>query len=389
MKSVVRIKLLPDGQTRRALAHTLTLANRMSTRVAEVAFERGIYSTYDLRKVVYRELRDSGLGSQAAQQAVRKTAAAYKTRKANARNGNYGKKDSERYARVMGKPIAFRDFGAHPFDDRNLSWDHTARTVSIWTTAGRMVLPFTGHPGQLLELAAHRKGESDLSYDKTTGNWYLIATIERAEPDPTAHTGFIGVDMGMAVLAATATEDGTPGQDWSGGAVTLRRKKNRHTRKKLQAKGTKSAKRLLKKRSKKEARFATDTNHVISKTIVAEAKRTGRGVAVEELTGIRDRVRHRKPQRATFHSWAFAQLGSFLAYKSRQAGVAFVQVDPAHTSQQCSRCGHTARNNRRNQADFCCRACGISLNADHNAAINIARRGVDGWQGAVNHPNAA
>jgi putative transposase len=69
---------------------------------------------------------------------------------------------------------------------------------------------------------------------------------------------------------------------------------------------------------------------------VAEAERTGHGIAVEELTGIRERVRLRKPQRATLHSWAFAQLGSFLAYKAKQAGVAFVEVDPAYTSQMCS-----------------------------------------------------
>ena len=62
---------------------------------------------------------------------------------------------------------------------------------------------------------------------------------------------------------------------------------------------------------------------------MAEAERTGCGIAGEKLTGIRDRVRFRKPQRATLHSWAFAQLGSFLAYKAKQAGVAFVEIDPA------------------------------------------------------------
>ena len=72
---------------------------------------------------------------------------------------------------------------------------------------------------------------------------------------------------------------------------------------------------------------------------MAEAERTGCGIAVEQLTGIRDRVRLRKPQRATLHTWAFAQLGSFLAYKAMQAGVAFVEVDPAYTSQTCSACG--------------------------------------------------
>ena len=121
---------------------------------------------------------------------------------------------------------------------------------------------------------------------------------------------------------------------------------------------------------------------------MAEAERTGRGIAVEELTGIRDRVRLRKPQRATLHSWAFAQLGGFLAYKAKQAGVAFVQVDPAYTSQTCSACGWVDKRNRRCQAVFDCGRCGFVGHADHNAAINIASRGVERW-GEVMRPHAA
>ena len=145
---------------------------------------------------------------------------------------------------------------------------------------------------------------------------------------------------------------------------------------------------MLKKRRRKEARFIADVNHQISKRIVAEAERTGRGIAVEKLTGIRDRVRLRKPQRATLHSWAFAQLGSFLAYKAKRAGVAFVHVDPAYTSQTCSACGWVDKRNRRCQAVFECGRCRFVGHADHNAAINIASRGVESW-GEVMRPHAA
>ena len=156
----------------------------------------------------------------------------------------------------------------------------------------------------------------------------------------------------------------------------------------LQAKKTSSARRLLKKRRRKEARFAADLNHQISKRIVAEAQRTGRGIAVEQLTGIRARVRLRKPQRAAVHSWAFAQLGACLAYKAKQAGVAFVEVDPAYTSQTCSTCGWVDKRNRRSQAEFECGRCGFVGHADHNAAIVIAARGVKRW-GEVMRPHAA
>lgn len=73
------------------------------------------------------------------------------------------------------------------------------------------------------------------------------------------------------------------------------RKRQPALRATLQKKRTKSAKRRLKARARKEARHAANTNHIISKTIVTEAERTGRGLSLEELKGIRNRVRLRKP----------------------------------------------------------------------------------------------
>lgn len=193
-------------------------------------------------------------------------------------------------------------------------------------------------------LAAHRKGESDLIRDRQ-GRWFLAATIDTPVLQVRAPKGFLGVDLGIANIATTSN-----GADWSSGAVTARRKKNLEVRRSLQKRGTKSAKRRLKARSGREQRFVRDVNHRISNKIVETAERTGKGVAVENLTGIRTRVRHRKPQRSTFHFWAFAQLGRFIAYKAARAGIAFVHVDPANTSRQCSQCGHVEKNNRLDQA---------------------------------------
>ncbi|MGW6404802.1 RNA-guided endonuclease InsQ/TnpB family protein, partial [Streptomyces sp. NPDC055134] len=113
--------------------------------------------------------------------------------------------------------------------------------------------------------------------------------------------------------------------------------------------------------------------------IVAEAERTGRGIALETLTGIRERARLRKPQRVEIHSWPFAQLGSFIVYKARKAGVPVVYVDPAYTSQECSQCHHIERGNRPAQARFACGSCGFVEHADHNASHNIAHRGWMAW----------
>ena len=66
----------------------------------------------------------------------------------------------------------------------------------------------------------------------------------------------------------------------------------------------------------------------------------------------------------------------FLSYKAALAGVPLHTVDPANTSKTCSACGHCAKENRKSQAHFCCTKCGMVMNADINAAINISRASV-------------
>lgn len=390
---MVQVKLLPTPAQSDSLTETLTVCNDAANHVAQVAHERGIVRHWDLRAVTYGGVRERGLGAQPAQHVIKKVADAYTTRRANIRAGSYGPAGSVRRTRIEASPVRFRATSAQPFDDRCLSWNHDQRTVSIWTVHGRVKVAFTDSPERLKFLAQYRRGETDL-IRRRDGSWFLSATCDLPDVEPAPPTGgFIGVDMGIVTIASTATVDADgsnpqPGPDWSGGAVTLRRRKNVTLRARLQRKNTQSAKRLLRNRSRKETRFVTDVNHQISKTIVAEAERTGRGIAVEDLTGILDRVRHRKPQRATMNSWAFAQLGQFLTYKAARAGVFLTQVDPRHTSQTCHACGYVSKQNRPTQAEFTCRGCSVSLNADLNAAINIATRGVR-WWGEVNRPNAA
>ncbi|MGI5287350.1 zinc ribbon domain-containing protein [Nonomuraea polychroma] len=117
------------------------------------------------------------------------------------------------------------------------------------------------------------------------------------------------------------------------------------------------------------------------------AERTGRGITLEDLQGIRDRVRAHRLQRRTLHSWAFAQLIAFTRYKAARAGIAFTLVDPAYTSQACPDWGCVSRANRPARGRFACTRCGLAGHADHIAARNIAVRGVAGWA-AVNQPHA-
>ncbi|MFE5592146.1 RNA-guided endonuclease InsQ/TnpB family protein [Streptomyces sp. NPDC056549] len=373
MKIVVRVKLLPDTGQAPALRATVRAVNEAANRVSAVAFERGVPREFELRKRTYADLKASGLGAQAAQHVIKKVCDAYTVLKANIRAGNLGGPGSKRRVKAESKPVRFQPDSAHPYDDRCLSWQYDAETVSIWTTAGRLKnVRFACSANALTTLRAHRKGESDLV--ERDGVFYLVATCEVPEAETYEPSGFIGVDLGIVNIATTST-----GYRAAGRGLNRHRRRQLELRRKLQAKGTKSAKRLIRRRSRREQRHAANVNHNISKKIVTTAERTGRGIALEDLKGIRDRVRLRKDQRAPLHTWGFHQLGRFIAYKARRAGVPLVYVDPAYTSQQCSRCGHIDRKNRVDQATFACRACGTLLHADDNASHNIDRKGRAMW----------
>ncbi|WP_415950139.1 RNA-guided endonuclease InsQ/TnpB family protein [Streptomyces sp. KLOTTS4A1] len=376
MKLVVQVKLLPTPVQAAALEATLRACNEAATWASAIAFTKGVKRNFTLREHTYGEVRTRwGLGAQAAQHVIKKTCDAYATLKANLKAGNLGKPTSQRYRRAVGKPIAFRPEGAQPYDDRMLSWQYAQRRISIWTVAGRVKdVAFTGSPEQLATLALHRRGESDLVC--RDGMWFLLATCEVPEAEPnTSPDGFLGIDLGIVNIATTSD-----GEIMAGRQLNRIRVRERTLRTKLQTKNTPSAKRRSKKRRRKEARRAKDINHKIAKHVVAEAERTGRGIALEDLTGIRERVRLRKPQRATLHSWSFHQLGQFIAYKARKAGVPVVYVDPAYTSRTCAECGHIDKANRVSQARFACRSCGFVDHADRNSSCNIRARAEQLWR---------
>ncbi|MFD8812121.1 RNA-guided endonuclease InsQ/TnpB family protein [Streptomyces sp. NPDC059627] len=376
MKLTVQVRLLPTPVQAAALEATLRACNEAATWVSGVAFEKDVKRNFALRKLTYDEVRARwGLGAQAAQHVVKKTCDAYATLKANLRAGNLGRPGSKRYRRAMEKPVAFRPEGAQPYDDRMLSWQIDRRRISIWTTAGRVKdVAFIGAPEQMVTLALYRRGESDLLL--RDGMWFLLATCDVPEaPLNTDPVDFLGIDLGIVNIATTSD-----GEIMAGRELNRIRTRERTLRTKLQKKNTPSARRRLKQRRRKEARRARDINHRIAKHVVAEAERTGRGIALEDLTGIRERVRLRKPQRATHSSWAFAQLGQFIAYKARKAGVPVVHVDPAYTSRTCAECGHLGRVNRISQARFACRSCGFVDHADRNGSRNIRARAWELWR---------
>jgi putative transposase len=342
-----QLKLGPSAAQASSLARTLVACNAACDAISTVAWDSKTFRQFDLHKLCYRRAREEfGLAAQAAVRCIAKVADAYKLDQKAKRT--------------------FRATGSAAFDQRILSYNLDASTVSIWSLDGRLSIPFVCGERQRALLST-RKGETDLGLVR--GKWFLMATCHMPEADLADVSSFLGVDLGVAEIASTSD-----GKRYSGSEVKSVRYRQRRLRANLQKKQTRAAKRRLKKLSGKEYRFAKHVNHVISKQIVGTAKRTGRGIAIEDLKGIRERIRARRKQRAVLHSWAFAQLGAFLAYKAALAGVPLVAVDPKNTSRECAECGHTVRANRPSQATFRCLACDHAEHADINAARVISGR---------------
>jgi len=240
----------------------------------------------------------------------------------------------------------------------------------VSTLSGRLKIKTAIGGYQRRKLAeAEKLAEADLLCDRQ-GRWRLFVSCHYADPPEGHQTGYLGVDMGIKAIAATS--DGTI---YSGAVRNGLRRRHQRLRARLQAKGTKSAKRLLKKRARTQSRFQRDSNHCIAKAIIVKAAASGQGVAIERLQGIRQRVTARgADNRAALGNWAFAELGQFLTYKAAMHGVRIVEVDPRNTSRTCPLCGCVDKANRKTQAVFCCVSCGHTANADINAAGIIASR---------------
>src|SRR5579885_1137006 len=346
MKQTLTVKLVPDPEQHLSLLRTLEAFNDACNWIAGIAFARQCANKIDLQKLVYYDVRRRfGLSAQMTIRAISKVVEAYKRDRAI-------------------RPT-FRPHGAMTYDERVLSFP-TVDRVSLLTLDGRVLVPI--RYGGYFEARRDRvRGQADLLY--RDGTFYLAVTVDSPEPVPDEADGFLGVDLGIVNLATDS--DGTA---YSGKDVERNRRIYAHRRRNLQRKGTHSARRKLRTLRGRQARYQRNFNHIISKAVVQKAKGTGRGVALENLGGIRSRTTVKRKQRARHANWTFSQLRSFIEYKARLAGVRVVAVDPRNSSRECARCGHIDKANRPNQATFSCVLCKHAALADHNAARVLAAR---------------
>ena len=370
------IKLDVDGHEA-PLQETQRCFNEAASWIAALCWEECITNTNTAHHRVYGETRARfGLGAQLAVCARAKALEAIKAvrtqeaeklarwRKANARRIRKGKKPVP-----PPEPAACPQFGLHSsirYDARTYRLLPLDR-VSLNTIEGRLVVRLL--PGlrqhEMLVDPAWKIGGADLVW--RNGTYFLHITQSKDAPDVTPTVDAIGVDLGICNVATDST-----GEQFTGAHVRLIRSRFVARRAALQRVGTRSAKRRLQKMSGRERRYMKDVNHCISKALVHKAVVSRKALALENLTGIREEITVRREHRYERHSWAFFQLRLFLTYKAAWAGVEVRLVDPAYTSQTCSRCGYCAASNRHSQASFLCQQCGFCCHADYNAALNLS-----------------
>ena len=349
MQLTVTVKLNTTAETHALLVKTMRTCNAACERISQAAWDSQTFRQYDLHKIVYYPVKvETGLSAGHVVCAIAKVANAYKLDTKTQRT--------------------FAPCGAIELNKDTLAWKVEEQTVSLNAVGGRLKLPFLCSAAHK-DLLRAKRGQADLLL--RDGQFYLSVAVTIAEAQPFTPQGVIGVDLGI-VNVATDSE----GNIHTGEPVKRVRRKYRRLRQLLQPHKTRSARKHLQKARRKESRFVRNENHRISKELVRLALDRQKALAIELLTGLRQRGnRLNRATRTELNAWAFLQLKRFLHYKAKRDGGTVIEVDPRYSSQTCSACGHCERANRKSQEHFECQCCGFQANADFNASLNLKARG--------------
>jgi putative transposase len=343
-----------------AIQPTVDAYTKAFNFVCQIGWNDSDYNGVSLHNKTYAFTRDS-LPSQLAVSARMKATEAIKAVQARVK-----KKQKATCPQSSQSSIRYDARSYNVWFDRN--------EISLLAINGRIKIPISV-PEYFKQYLKWKRCSADLFIRKNKVFLNIVFSKDITDLVPTGK--IVGIDRGIKKIAVTSEN-----QFFGGGNIKKVSMRYEKIRSALQSRGSKSAKRHLQKISKKENRFRTDTNHVITKQII-ESLDSGNTIALEDLSGIRQGARLRKKQRKDLHKWNFFQFEQFLTYKAAARGITVEYVDARYTSQKCSVCGYISRSNRQSQAVFKCKHCGFSLNADLNASRNIRQNHLD----AISYPS--
>jgi putative transposase len=393
-----KLKLTTTPEQFQALRQTQLGYRDALNAVSRYACKQGKTSSATrLHKGMYAELRTRySLPSQLACSVERQVAATYKGLWTKLK-----KNVEHRRAKITKKRFKGLDQPPHyssPTVQYTYERDYTFQCdsrVSVGTLNGRISLPYQGYEkhSALIRQGA-TIGDAKLWYDRPKKRFYLLVSlsIDVAEPTCEQFTEVAGVDVGLRYLAVTSTSTGKAGFH---PGKRVRHKANHYARlrKRLQQKGTRGAKRRLRRIEQRERRLKMQVNHTLAKQIITQHPHTL--IGLEQLTDIRERTKRKKRRRKkngkaslpvspkarkanrVYSQWSFAELQALISYKAALAGSLAVKVDADYTSKACPVCGHTEDANRpRKGLLFVCQnpRCGYTLHADLIGARNVTLR---------------
>ena len=251
--------------------------------------------------------------------------------------------------------------------------------IRLATGSGRMALPIA-KDGAYERLRGHLDGGWTTTHFRVClkdGRWRASFAIRREfGHQPT--DGMLGLDIGSRTLAAVSTlNDDRPKQLYFGTDIATTQQHILRRRGRLQTKadlGSSRAKRSLRRLKGYEANYTKTRCYQVAHEVVNLAVAGACSIAIEDLKHLNrsrlNRASNRKVKRMPYHEFRAA-----LESVAAQAGIPVLVVPARNTSRQCSSCGHIAESNRRGPT-FRCGDCGHTCNADRNASVNIAHRGV-------------
>jgi IS605 OrfB family transposase len=219
--------------------------------------------------------------------------------------------------------------------------------------------------------------ESSIQFDDKKIILNLSISIPDVKTIELDENTVVGVDLGIAVPAVCALNNskyirefiGTK-QDFLLVRVKIQSQLRRERKRLKSVKGGHGRNKKLKSLDRfksREENFAKTYNHYVSKKVIDFAlKNKAKYINLENLTkdGFKDRI---------LRNWSYYQLQQFIEYKAKINGIVVRKVDPYHTSQNCSECGHWEKGQRLSQSEFQCKSCGLEINADFNGARNISK----------------
>lgn len=211
------------------------------------------------------------------------------------------------------------------------------------------------------------------------GEWFAHVVYEIPEPKINLNENVMAVDLGIINTAVTVDTKGSS-NIYSGKQILAIQHYFNKEKAKLQSKLTKQYpkrhwSRTLNILQNKQKRQINQALHTYSKAVITDCKKKNiKTLVVGDITDIRKGKHWKKKSSQKLHSWSFSKFIQQLEYKAVRAGIRFVRMNEAYTSQKCSICKTVRKSNRKHRGLYHCKKCNNLINADVNGAVNLLKK---------------